>query len=235
MASSGSIPLDLTMFDRHGWLSRQPASFRQRLLAASRPLAFSRHSEVYGCESEPGGIYGIVSGAVGVEVASNYLSPRLAHIHRVGVWFGHGPILDGTRRTMGFRAMEDTTLLHVELAKLREMIRNDPLVALSMGALANDASVIAGRAVCELMIPDVQRRIAAILLRATGADEWPQREIPDNIFVNQSDLADMANASRHSVLRALAKFERSGWIERGYTQLHVTDLAALQAFAYSED
>lgn len=227
-------PEDLTIFHKVGWLSRQPGDFRRQILHAGRAVTLARGSTVYNRGDPPGGIYGIVSGAVGIDVSTERLAPRLGHIHRQGNWFGHGPALDGGRRSMGFRITEDCVLLHVELTNLREIVATIPNGGLMLGALANEGVNLATRAACELMIRDTKRRVAAIVLRLCAADIFPDGQTVSEIQISQTDVGEMANASRHSVLRAFMQFEEAGWIAQRYNHIRLVDVPALQAYAYSD-
>jgi CRP-like cAMP-binding protein len=232
MAESG-LPHE-SLFAAHGWLSEQPAGFRRQLLAMARPLSVARGDWVFAINDPPGGIYGLISGGIGIEGGGPFHLLRLGHVLRAGSWFGHHPILvPGARRTQGMRAMEDSDLLYVPLAPLEALVRTDPVAARSIGSMADGGSLLATRIISDLLIPDAGQRIAAVLLRVTAAEEGVEPHHPDGFLMTQAELGEMANLSRPHVNQVLGELERRGWITKHYQRLRILDVAALRGFAAS--
>jgi CRP-like cAMP-binding protein len=220
---------------RQGWLAGMAPGFQKAALAAARPVTFDAGEPVFHIGDEAGGIYGIAAGGVGILVATEGRLPRLAHVARCGIWFGHGPLMTGGRRVLGFRAMEPTTTLHVPLAALSDLSRRDVDSAFGLTVLANANMAVAIAAVSDLLIARADRRVAAILLRATlGAGGTPPPDA-EGYRLTQGDIAEMANASRQTVNRCLRDFARRAWISLGYQRIAIRDAAALAAFANAEE
>ena len=59
------------------------------------------------------GLYGIVSGAIGVEGGHRRQTPLLGHVMRTGEWFGIKALLHGGPRELTYRAVEPTRLLFI--------------------------------------------------------------------------------------------------------------------------
>lgn len=223
------------LFGERGWLSEQPPGFQHEILAMARAAHVPRGAWVFAVNDAPGGIYGVVSGGIGVEGSGPYNLPRLGHVLRSGCWFGHGPILSGGgKRVQGMRALEDSELVYVPLAPLRALIARDPEAARCVGQMADGGSMLGTRVISDLLIPSVPHRIAAVLLRITAAEEGVEPHHPDGFLITQSDLGEMANVSRSNVNRVLGDFARQGWITKHYQRLRVSDIAGLQAFAASQ-
>ena len=222
------------VFSTRGWLSRQPQAFRTRFISLGRLIELERGVPVFHVGDEPGGVYGIVSGAIEILGGTPWQLPVLAHIARAGDWFGHGPVLRGGNRSLTFVAAEQSTLLQVPLDRLRPQLRNDPDFAARLAQMA-DASTEAVIGVArDLLIRDSARRLAAVLLRVTAAGEVP----PDNgqgYALTQAQLGEMANISRHYVNRILAMMRRAGWIDARYNRIRLLDVPALKAFAWSDE
>lgn len=224
-----------SLFEARGWLALQPPFFRNQILAMARPLRKSRGDWVFSIGDPPGGIFGVVSGGIGIEGAGPFHALRLGHVLRAGAWFGHHPALaPGGRRTQGMRAMEDTLLLHVPLAPLQAFMTEDPVAARCVGNMADGGSILAIRIISDLLIPDATKRIAAVLLRVTGAEEGIEPSHPDGFLMTQAELGEMANVSRPHVNRVLGGFAAKGWLERNYQRLRVTNVQALRTLAASE-
>jgi CRP-like cAMP-binding protein len=222
------------LFGRRGWLAAQPAAFRRQLLGMARPILVARGDWVFSIDDAPGGIYGLVSGGIGIEGAGPFHMLRTGHVLRAGSWFGHHPVLvPGARRTQGMRATEDSALLHVPLAPLEALVKADPVAARAIGSMADGGSILATRIISDLLIPDAPQRIAAVLLRVTAAEEGVEPDHPDGFLMTQAELGEMANVSRPHVNRVLGELEERGWIAKRYQRLRVLDVSALRGFAAS--
>jgi CRP-like cAMP-binding protein len=222
------------LFEARGWLAEQPAAFRSRILGLARPVSVSRGDWVFAIGDAPGGVFGVVSGGIGIEGAGPFHMLRLGHVLRAGSWFGHHPALaPGARRTQGMRAMEDSLLLHVPLAPLQAFMKEDPVAARCVGNMADGGSILAVRIISDLLIPDATQRIAAVLLRVTGAEDGIEPSHPDGFLMTQAELGEMANVSRPHVNRVLGELEAKGWVTRHYQRLRITDVEAVRGFAAS--
>jgi CRP-like cAMP-binding protein len=217
-----------------GWLAREAPAVQRAILANSALVAFAEGEAVFHMDDDAGGTYAIAAGAVGLLVATEGRGPRLAHVLRRGAWFGHGPAVTGGRRTLGFRAMEPTVTLHVPLAALSEVARGGAAAARSLAALASANMAAAIATVSDLLVPRADRRIAATLLRATGAAAGMPPGDPAGYRLTQAELAEMANATRQTVNRSLRGFEDRGWVALGFRRIAVRNAAALAAFAAAE-
>jgi CRP-like cAMP-binding protein len=87
--------------------------------------------------------------------------------------------------------------------------------------------------VSDLLIPSGERRIAATLVRTSlGEPSAPGvADTPFPVHASQAEIGQMANASRDSVNRALARFTEAGWVRVEFRKIQMADLRALEAFA----
>ena len=90
------------------------------------------------------------------------------------------------------------------------------------------------RVISDLLIPKAPRRVAAVLLRATGYGEVEAGHA-DGFVLTQAQLAQMANCSRHVVNRTFVQFEHEGWIAARYNRVRIVDEKALTDFAYAAE
>jgi CRP-like cAMP-binding protein len=86
----------------------------------------------------------------------------------------------------------------------------------------------------DLLIRDSARRLAAVLLRVTAMGEVPPAD-GEGYTLTQAELGEMANISRHQVNRTLGMMRRAGWIDSRYHRIRLLDVAALKAFAWSDE
>jgi len=231
-AAMDTAQLDM-IFARRGWLSQQQDAFRSRFIAMGRLVTLARGAPVFHAGDPPGGVYGIVSGAVMVFGGARWQTLALAHIQRAGDWFGHGPVLGGGERSLSLVAAEPVVLLQVPLEQLRPHLREDPEFAARLGQLANFGAETSQWVARDLLIRDSAQRLAAVLLRVTAMGEVAPADL-DGYAITQSELGEMSNISRHQSNRILGRLRRAGLIEVGYHSIRLLDVPGLRAFAYAE-
>ncbi len=126
------------VFAARGWLSEHPASFLSLMLSDAVVLEARPGSFVYRRDDESNGLYGIVSGAIGVEGGHRRQSPLSGHIMRSGEWFGIKALLHGGPRELTYRAIEPTRLVFIARTRLVPLMQKDPSIARSRGATGRD-------------------------------------------------------------------------------------------------
>ena len=197
-------------------------------------MRFGRGPCVYRRDDESNGLYGIVSGAIGVEGGHRRQTPLLGHVMRRGEWFGIKALLHGGPRELTYLAVEPTTLLFVARTRLVPLMQKDPSIAVRVGQLAELGNRLGSWVARDLLTPDATKRLAAVLFRVLGAGEV-EPDDPKGFWLTHQQLGEMANLSRHHVGRKLASFEAAGWIGCGYNRIRLLDAEALAAFAYGDD
>lgn len=216
---------------RRGWLAGQPEAFAAEVLARGRLRHFRRGDLVYREGEAPGGIYGVVTGGIGIVGARAGRQPVLAHIQRAGAWFGEGPWLTGTGRAMTFRATEPSSLLFVAGSALEDLARTEPQARIRFGGLGRWTVDQNLALIGDLLIPNAERRIAATLLRVTAVGDGVEPDDAQGFVITQSEIGEMANVSRHHVNRTLTRFRGQGWVDGRYNRVRVLDIPALEAMA----
>lgn len=215
-----------------GWLPAQPPEFQARVLDHAELCFFRKGECVFQAGDGPGGLHGIVAGTFGTYVATPYSAPALSHILHPGWWCGEGPALGGQKRVLTVRAMEPGWTMQLPYEAARALVLSNPEAARSIGQLGQIATRVAFVNISQLMIRRSDRRIGAVLLRVTGAQDGEALVPTGDIRLTQMEIARLANASRNMVNKALAQFEASGWLRLGYNRIAVLDPAALADFAY---
>lgn len=214
-----------------GWLSEQPEEARAAILQRARLVKHDAGDFVFHAGDEAGGICGVVSGGIGIYLPTDSGELRLAHVGRSGVWFGYGPLIRGRRRSLSFSPTEATWLLQVPLPALQEIAATSTVhqrAILSIGEYGMDTAI----AVIEnLLIQNNARRIAATLLRVAPALEPREGTKPDEVFLTQSQLGEMASVGRQVVNRELQRLEAKGWVSVSYSRIKMLNRDALAAFA----
>jgi CRP-like cAMP-binding protein len=212
-----------------GWLADQSDDMRRAVLKAARLVLYPAGEFVFHAGDSEGGIYGVVSGGVGVHLPAETGETYLAHILRTGTWFGYGPLVRGRRRSLSFSLIEPSLLFHLPLSNAQEIAGRSPVhqrAILSVGEYGMD---VATRVIETLLIRHSDRRIAATLLRVAPLHEEEPGE--REIQLTQAQLGEMANADRQVVNRVLKRFEAEGWVHVSYGRIRIADAAAIREFA----
>jgi CRP-like cAMP-binding protein len=203
------------------------------MLAISRKVNFGRGETLFRDGDPPGGMYGVITGGIGVMLGPPRTSPRLGHILRSGDWFGASPILSCGVRVLGFEAVEPSALLLIPLNSLQDAARDNVDIMRRLGSHADRAVVLAAAVASDLLIQQSARRVAAVLMRITAAEEGVRPDHPDGFMMSQTMLAEMCNVSRNYVNRVLSQLKRNGWIATNYNHVSIINVPALLEFAYA--
>jgi CRP-like cAMP-binding protein len=223
------------LFGRRGWLSEASTDLRARLLFEARPIEFARGERVYAIGDPAGGVYGVVSGGIGIEASARGHPVRMGHIVRPGFWFGEGTVLGLTERLIGAVAVEDSLVIHLQYSVLKTLTKQDSELWILLGKLSQVNNRMAIWVSCDLLIPEAPRRIAAVLLRIAGLLDGVAPTYPEAFLLNQTLIGELANVSRPHVNRVLSQLTRMGLIVKHYNKLQIVDPQGLARFAYSED
>lgn len=227
-----------------GWLAEIEPALAGRVLDAGRILALRRGEAVFRPDDEPGGMYGVVEGGILLSTLGRDSMPFPGHIARRCHWFGYGSALVRQRRVLLTAANEPSVILHVPASEFDRLRAQFPTAGQAFGKLATLGEMLYLATVADLLIRNTDRRLAAVLLRVTGAEPPPYRRgdppvDPEGrlgpgglgVPLTQALLGEMANASAHTVARFVERAARAGWIEWRYGRVRLPDAAGLAAFA----
>lgn len=216
-----------------GWLSSQSAELQREILRFGQVRRLKAGEAVHHSGDCAGGFYGLVTGGIATYLPVGHGAFQLATILRPGHWFGISPLMTGNPRSMTFQASESSSLLSVSLADVNRIVGSDVTRMRSIATLSEQATEIAVEVIQTLLIRDTDKRIAATLLRVSCACSRPITASIDS-KVSQSELAEMANTSRHSVSRALSRLENKGWIEVTYRQIRILKFSEVKDFVFGD-
>jgi CRP-like cAMP-binding protein len=149
---------------------------------------------------------------------------------------GYGPILLGGPRVISAEARSEVWVASFPKARvlplLEESTRWWRFFMRLLGEYGNVSSMVAG----DLLIPENERRLAAVLSRfgglrplGNGDTGLSSAGTPVLVPVTQAELAAAANMSRNSAGSILHGFARRGLIKTGYRGILITDPAGLLA------
>jgi CRP/FNR family cyclic AMP-dependent transcriptional regulator len=206
----------------HGWLKLVSDAFRDDALRRSFVRSYDRGEYVYRIDDPSGGMFGVASGGIALEVAPGSQAPYVGHFMLPGTWLGQAAIITRQPRRVGVIATRPTTVLMLPDSEFASIAASNPeawrwLALLTV--LHNDLAISVSD---DLMIRDPQIRATAILLRLSGCRgghlDLPE---PAEIDLSQEQLARMTNLSRTTLGEMLRKYEEAGWISQSYRRLTI--------------
>ena len=213
-----------------GWLRQTPAAFQRAVLDRCLLEKFKPGIPIYAVGDEPGGMYGIVTGALGVSVATAKQGVYTAHLAMPGSWFGEAAAFTRQPRKVGLTATRNSQLLHLPLRSIDEIVKRDPAAWRFFGLLTINHLDLAMGGADDLMIRDHAERFVAILLRAGNCRHHTNSRDnqPVEIDLNHEDLANMANVARTTAGAVLRKLEADGHLELSYRRISILAPDALR-------
>jgi len=217
-----------------GWLDGKPPEFQKALLREARIRQYEADQYTHYIGDDPGGFYGIVDGSFGAITHSPTLGIVMGHIMRRGDWFGQRPMVVGKSRSLAFRAMEKSVVFYVSLQAVEVISQRLPEARWHFASLAEHNLEVTIRIISDLLIRKSDKRIAAVLMRVAGVPESGRSRKLQDCSLTQSNLAELANVSRHVVNATVKAFEENGWIKIGYGKMSILNSKALRAFLNEE-
>lgn len=209
---------------QRGWLSRTSKRFRFCLLENAELLKFDTGHVIFAKGDPAGGIYGLVSGTLGIIAAPPYSTPRLIDIAVAGDWIGEDSFISGKPRRIGLVAQNETRLLHVPLEKMEQMAELDPDNMRAFGVMSILGADSMLRLVHDLQKKSASARVASALHRICWTTHIP-------VAVSQESLSVITTTSRKQVNAIIKRFVIEGWVETGYRSITVLNQEALKHHA----
>lgn len=210
-----------------GWLSRQPAAFRDALLGLTLLRQLTAGESFTSLADPPGGITCVVEGCLNVFAAPGPFPMRLVYLARAGWWFGDIATISRAPRPASVVARADSWLLHVPERAVWRLADGHlegwrRFGELSVGHFDNALFLVA----C-LSTADLRRRVAAVVCWLSGPGFFS--EASDELPLTREDVGEIAGLSRNTAGRILADLAREGLIETRYGGLAITDRTGLEA------
>lgn len=134
----------------------------------------------------------------------------------------------GPRQALSLETVTACTLVTVRADRLRAFLASDPELMLTVVQELEDRTRRLTRRVESLVFKDVHRRVVEMLLQLTV--DIPQScpyGMAVDVWVTQSDLADLVGASRQAVNGVLRDLERRDLVHRHHNVYCIQDLAKL--------
>ena len=230
MASDSLRPADVEVLTRRGWLSISPALFQREIIDLCTLQSVARGQPVFVAGDGEADVFGTVSGHLDILSRFSASDGHVAHITHPGFWFGFAPLLTGSPRRVTVIARTDAVLAVVRAKRLQRLLKQHPEWWRHLAAAIGEYADITANATSDLMIPENERRVIAVLLRLcacrfASADGSPPQEVP----LTQAELAAMSNVSRNTLGTILRRLQGEGLIAIGYGKIRPLQPQKLRA------
>jgi CRP-like cAMP-binding protein len=213
----------------NGWLSQTPPSFQSAVLDRCRLQSFKRGQAIYMAGDPPGGMFGLVSGGVGISIAPGESGPYFAHLGRPGTWFGEVAAILRQPRRVGLTATRNARMLYLPIEKIDEIVARDSNAWRLFTLVTVNHLEMAIGACDDLMLRDHVKRCIAAVLRLAGCRKASPGASPIEIDASQDDIATLANVARATAGLVLRELEAKGRIAKAYRRIRILDADALRA------
>ena len=214
---------------KHGWLRHTPIPFRSTVLDRCLLEEFSAGTPVYAIDDDPGGMYGLVEGGLGISMAPRERGPYTAHFAMPGTWFGEIATFTRHPRRVGLTTTRPTTMLHLPLHAIDEIVGRDPAAWRYFGYVTIEHLELAMGGSDDLMIRNHVKRFVAVLLRLGDCRlATPRSDRPIEIDINHEDIAYMANVARTTAGAILRELEADGHLALSYRRISILAPDALR-------
>jgi CRP-like cAMP-binding protein len=170
----------------------------------------------------PGGMFGLVSGGVGVSIVPGERGPYFAHLGRPGTWFGEASAILRQPRRVGLTATRGAELLYLPIEKIDEIVAKDSDAWRAFALVTVGHLEMAIGACDDLMLRDHVKRCIASVLRLGGCRNLSHSSpTPIEVDVCQAEIATLANVSRATAGKVLRRLETKGLVESSYRRIRI--------------
>ena len=146
--------------------------------------------------------------------------------------FGELALFDGETRSASVEATEPTTAIALLAGDMRRILSEHPGIAAKMCAELADRLREANERITRQSFQTVAGRVATVLLGLIDSQQTAGPGLEVLIPMTQTEIAQLAGASRESASRFLAKLERAGIVATGRGKVIVREPAALRNYIY---
>lgn len=224
--SRAEIEDSKSLLRSQGWLSDVEPSFRDALLSECQWTKVAPRMPVSLGGETTGGMYGVACGTVGIIPAVATPDAGLIHIDRAPFWYGLQPFMSGEGRNITVMARSECVIAHVGRVSLNRILASEPMgwqmLLMHLGVLFR----MSIQAAADLLLPERDRRCAAVLLRIAGARN--AGSTAHTVQCSHEELAAMCNLSRQTIADVLGRLERKGEAELGYRSIRLLNPESLR-------
>lgn len=188
-------------------LNELPDDVLERLRGQAEIRHFERNDLVFQRGDPADELYVIQDGQVAIAIQGVDGRESVMAVLEPPSLFGELPLFDGSTRSADARALQKTDLIAVRYDDVRAVLDERPQLLWGIVRLLAQRLRATDDVLADAVLLDVPGRTAKRLLELAGDSD----EIATTL--TQEELASLIGASRERVNKALATFQRLGWIE----------------------
>jgi CRP-like cAMP-binding protein len=192
------------------------------LVTASEDVDYARNERIFAAGDAAGDLYLVASGLVSISSRAPDGRESMMALMEDGDLFGEMGLFDGLGRSAEARALEPSRLVRVPYGAVRGRFDRDPELLWPVVAFLSRRLRVTDEALADAMFLDVPARTAKRLLDLAGAHD--RFVLP----LTQEELASLVGASRERVNKAIASFERLGWLSQSGRQYVINERVELE-------
>lgn len=227
------MPRDwVAQLDRGRWFASLPADLRDRLLDAATVRHVPSGTCLFRLHDEFDGLHCVLQGAVEICGQGELHRDAVLIVMAPPQWFGEVALFGGLARTHSTEARGATTLLSVPARAIRSILDAEPAHWQHLGRLLAEKARALFRYTEELtQVPARPRLARRLLAMSNGNGMLVDSEVLLRLHVSQEQLGAIVALTRQTISSLLREFQQLGVIRRGYNEIEILDLPALQALA----
>ncbi|HVM41721.1 MAG TPA: Crp/Fnr family transcriptional regulator [Acidimicrobiia bacterium] len=188
-------------------LNEFPGDVLDRLRARADVRSFDRGEHVFRRGDEAQELYVVQEGQIAIATQSIDGRESVMAVLEPPSLFGELPLFDDSERMADARALQPSRVVAVSYDDVRAVLDERPHLLWGIVRLLVQRLKATDEALSDAVLLDVPGRTAKRILELAGeADEFATQ-------LTQEELAALIGASRERVNKALATFQRLGWIE----------------------
>jgi CRP/FNR family cyclic AMP-dependent transcriptional regulator len=212
-------------------LAEASADIVSRIEAVSEMVSFAAGKVVFTEGQVAGDCFIVAEGLCRAIREVNGQQVVLANFDR-GDFFGELALFTAHPRLHTVEVVQDSVLLCVHSAGVRDLLVSDPLLAVEFLAHVSGRLFDSNERLARQSFQKVAARVAGVVaqLAKTEHDRDGSETVLPTVYATQAEVAMLAGTSRESASRFLAVLERQGVIEQGRGRITVRDSDLLDEY-----
>jgi CRP-like cAMP-binding protein len=224
-------PAVKALFARHYLFGQLSSLELDMLVARARIERYRVGQTVFVSQSEGRGMMAVLSGRVRISAMSRDGRELVLNSIEAGEVFGELALLDGKERTADAVAALDSELLVLERREFVPFLEEHPLLAMRLLAIVTERLRQTTAQATEIALLRLESRLAKQLLKLLGGQGAVVNGAVVGARLTQRQLGQMVGASRESVNKQFADWQRRGIAQFRAGTITVINAAALRDLA----
>jgi CRP/FNR family transcriptional regulator, cyclic AMP receptor protein len=214
------------------WFASLPETVRDDVVAHARTRTLADRERLFSRGEETDGINGVLEGCIRVSGISWEGRETILDFYGPGSWIGEVSALDGLPRMHDANACGRSTLLHVSVADLADLLVAHPVFCRALLRLEAQRLRIVLTALEQYSVQPLEHRLAnRLLMLARSFGVADPQGLKINLHLPQETLAQLIGATRQRINQILQDWERAAIIRQQYGRILVLDRGRLEKLA----